>query len=323
MLLLGCLLGFAGCERVGDRISEIYDSKLPLDEPVDWWHQLQGGVIAQERPPPPGITDPYPNFSAVPPRPTPTSPADRRALLARLAAQRDATQQLAHEEPVVWPVPGAPTAPQAPPTPASGAAAKAPQTAGAAKSAPPAQTQPQEQDQGIKATIDAASAPPPPAQAVRPAAPAAPPPPAFSAPPQHAQPAAAQAGPAAPIPPLPTGAPPIPELPGVPASTFAPATPRPLPSASFAFAAGSDQLPARAEAALRELASHRSGATIAVSAGGDASSAAPDAQAAALPLALRRTGAITAALIGAGVPPTALRTEAAALGRDGSARLVN
>jgi hypothetical protein len=126
-----------------------------------------------------------------------------------------------------------------------------------------------------------------------------------------------------PVPALPASAPPLPQLPGVPASTFAPATPRPRPSTAFAFAPGSAALPPKAEAALRDLAGRRAGAPIQVRAGGDARSATPDAQAAALPLALQRTGAITALLIAAGVPPPSIRAEAVALGRDGSARLVD
>ena len=110
--VLCCLLCLAGCEKVGDQVSELYDSKLPLDQPEDWWHQLQGGMIAEQRPPPPGVADPYPNLDLVPPRPTPTDAATRRKLLADLAAQRDSTKQAVAQQPIVWPVPGAPTPPQ-------------------------------------------------------------------------------------------------------------------------------------------------------------------------------------------------------------------
>ncbi len=30
----------------------------PLDTPIAWWHNLQGGVIAEQRPPPPGVDAP-------------------------------------------------------------------------------------------------------------------------------------------------------------------------------------------------------------------------------------------------------------------------
>src|SRR3954451_9375076 len=97
MAVLGCLL-LAGCETV----QEAYGSKLTFEQPVDWWHQLQGGEIAAQRPPPPGVTDPYPNLAQVPPRPTPTDAATRRALLAQLATLRDRTKQEAAQEPIVW-----------------------------------------------------------------------------------------------------------------------------------------------------------------------------------------------------------------------------
>ena len=32
--------------------------------PVSWWHDLQGGKIAEERPPPPGADQPYPNLAS-------------------------------------------------------------------------------------------------------------------------------------------------------------------------------------------------------------------------------------------------------------------
>ena len=62
-------------------MEQFYDSKLTLDQPMDWWHQLQGGSIASERPPPPGITDPYPNLARVPAKPVPTDAATRAGLV--------------------------------------------------------------------------------------------------------------------------------------------------------------------------------------------------------------------------------------------------
>ena len=71
----------AGCESV----ERFYDTRLPVGDAVDWWHRQQGGVIASERPPPPGVGDPYPNLATVPARPTPTDAASRRALTGRPA----------------------------------------------------------------------------------------------------------------------------------------------------------------------------------------------------------------------------------------------
>ena len=49
--------------------------------PVSWWHDLQGGKIAEERPPPPGADQPYPNLATVPPKPA----APDRAALTNLS----------------------------------------------------------------------------------------------------------------------------------------------------------------------------------------------------------------------------------------------
>ncbi|MDQ2764542.1 MAG: hypothetical protein M3Y22_14010, partial [Pseudomonadota bacterium] len=45
-------------------------SSLPSSiNPVEWWHGLQGGAIAEQRPPPPGADQPYPNLATVPAKP--------------------------------------------------------------------------------------------------------------------------------------------------------------------------------------------------------------------------------------------------------------
>ncbi|MGI4797589.1 MAG: hypothetical protein ACRYG8_26795, partial [Janthinobacterium lividum] len=119
--MAGCVVWLCGCSG---GIEGFYDSKLSLDNPVDWWHQLQGGPIANERPPPPGITDPYPNLARVPAKPVPTDAATRNGLAAQLAGQRDRARLLAAQDPVVFPPPNSvknPTVASAPP-PASAAA---------------------------------------------------------------------------------------------------------------------------------------------------------------------------------------------------------
>ena len=94
--LLAILL-LAGCGPV----ERLYDSKLSLDTPIDWWHGLQGGRIAAVRPPPPGVADPYPSLSAVPERPVLPDAATRRALAARLIAERDRTRRDGERDPIV------------------------------------------------------------------------------------------------------------------------------------------------------------------------------------------------------------------------------
>jgi len=314
--LLAVLLATAACTRSVERMS---DSRLTLDTPVDWWHDLQGGKIAEVRPPPPGVDDPYPNLSAVPPAPKPTDPATRRALAARLVAERDRTRQEATQDPLVLPAPVASTpaasAPAAPAPPATRLPAPAP-------------------DPGVSvAVLDAATAPPPaetpPPASPSPAAPSPSPaivgasPPAAPAAgalgrPQQSEPAVASG----PIPDLPNDAPPLPQLRGIPVSVNAPPVPRLAPRVSVAFRPGSAALPAGADAALRELAGRRAGAVIAVEAGGDAAGPGAAAQARALPLAWRRAQSMQEALVAAGVPAGSLRIDAAALGRGGEAHLL-
>ncbi len=300
--LAGALLCLAGCGGV----ERFYSSKLPLETPIGWWHDLQGGVIADERPPPPGIADPYPNLASVPARPTPMDPATRRALSTRLAAERDQATRQAAQDPIVPPKP----APAAPALPAGAKASAVPE-------APPPM-----------ARIEAAeSAPPPPA----PPSPAAPPaPPSIQAaaqptPPPRRAAATPNAEPvvSGPVPALPTAVPPLPSLAGIPAATTQPATPRPRPQVDAAFVPGSAVLRPESEAALRQLAARRGGGTVGVLGGGDAGSALPDRQAEALPLAWRRARAIQDTLVAAGVPTAALRVDAAALARGGVARLID
>lgn len=302
-----------GCERV----AQFYDTRLPLDTPMDWWHELQGGQIAEQRPPPPGVTDPFPNFGQVPARPTPTDAATRRALSARLAAERDRTERDGVRNPIVppqaapAPVPAAVRTPPADPGASTAVLDTASATPAPQAAAPPSPAQ----------AAPAAPAPAPPAikQAAAPATPAAPR--ASHAAPAPA-PAASETMVSGPLPELPGAAPPVPILSGIPAATTAPATPRPLPSVSVVFPPGAAALPMSAQAALQALAARRAGGPVQITAGGDAGSGLPEAQAAALPLALRRARAMAEVLTAAGVPAAALRTQAAATGRGGTARLV-
>ena len=68
--------------------------------PVTWWHELQGGQIAEQRPPPPGATDPYPNIASVPDRPAPLDPNIRRTIDQGLVADRANAQHEAAAAPI-------------------------------------------------------------------------------------------------------------------------------------------------------------------------------------------------------------------------------
>ncbi len=291
----------AGCGPV----ERLYDSRLSPDTPIDWWHDLQGGQIATNRPPPPGVDEPYPNLAAVPPRPTPTPPAQRVALAGSLAAERDRARRDMVQDPVGVAAPSA--RPARAPAPA-----------------------PVPDPNASIVVLDGASAPPPP-PAPSPPAPPPPAPPAgrksgrATLPPGTAPAPAGTQTPvvSGPLPDLPGAPPPLPSLPGLPAAPGAPAPAKPLQSVVVAFAPGSADVPVRAEAALRDLAARRANDPVRITAGGEARSASPEAQAAALPLALRRVRAIGAQLVAAGVPATALREEATAIGRGGGASLLH
>lgn len=295
------LLALGGC---ADGLQSYYDSKLPFDTPIDWWHQLQGGVIADERPPPPGVGDPYPNLGEIPKRPTPPDAPTRVALTARLSAERDQTDRAAARDPVGAPV--------AAPTPAARATAATP--AAPVEPAPPPMAR-------IEAAQAHAPAPPPPA-------PPAPPAPAAIQAAASPMPPPRQPGTqfvAGPVPALPTAPPAMPTIAGISAPSGGPGAPVP-PKESIqvdaSFVAGSAVLRPESGVALRRLATRRFGGAVAVLGGGDAASAQLDVQAGALSLAWRRARAMQDVLVAAGVPASAMRVDAAALARGGIVRLL-
>ncbi len=302
----GALAALGGCGSVPASVN-----------PVGWWHDLQGGQIAEQRPPPPGATDPYPNLASVPDRPAPLDPNIRQAINQGLVADRANAQHEAATAPIPDPSSPAAATPPAPP-------------ATAAPSAAPASQAPA----GLSATLAAASAPPaptpPPAPSPAPRAPSAPAgtvplgpqpegstaqmgalPPLPAAPPAPADlpGASPRPPPARPVPPPPAGAPPPPDSLLVP---FAPAAATLAPDAT---------------AAVHDIAVKwsKAGATsgIVIIGYGDAAASDPSVQADALSLALLRAQAIAKALVAQGVPAAAMVTDAQAEGRGAAVRLVN
>jgi outer membrane protein OmpA-like peptidoglycan-associated protein len=311
----------------------------PLPEsvnPVDWWHALEGGRIAEQRPPPPNVDAPYPSLGSVPPIPVPTDPATRARIASGLATDRTNAQFTGETVPAR---PGAAT-------PASG------------RPPPPPPIPPAEADTA-SASLPAASAPPgagaspasPRAAAPRPATLA--PGPATSGPPSDGRTVLAAAPdtgttvapgttgtvatavPAA-LPTLPATPPAAPQIGGVSVPAVTVPTPPPVaPPPPVArptvgatgvlvpFAAGSTAISLEAQNALRSLATRRGAAAVMVTGYGEAPLDDPAAQAAALPLALSRARAIAAVLAASGVPATAVRVDAQADGRGGAARLLN
>ncbi len=261
-LVLGAAFLLAGCSD-------------PLGGPVDLFHDLQGGEIAAQRPPPPGAGLPYPKLASVPGKPVLPAPAFRNGLAAQLLAERDRTERVAADTPlaVVPPVPGAAAA-----VPAAGAGAPV-----------------------AAASLDTAEAGPPAAKGGAPAAVAA-------------GPAVGAGVTLAGAPADAAGAPSMPDAPPAPASfegvLAEPApTPRILPAGTAMpagtqvfFADGSAVLAASQTQALKDFLSHRRRQGIEVVGLGSAASDTPDGQAAAVELALRRARAVAAALEAQHVP---------------------
>src|SRR5262249_7532510 len=71
--------------------------------PVNWWHDLEGGEIAKQRPPPPGSDQPYPNLASVPPKPDAPDRAALENIADALVADRTNAQHLAEAAPLADP----------------------------------------------------------------------------------------------------------------------------------------------------------------------------------------------------------------------------
>ncbi len=313
----------AGCSAVPQSIN-----------PVSWWHDLEGGPIASERPPAPGAADPYPNLATVPAKPAPSDPKQRTALSSALIGDRTNAQYAAAQAPLA-PFPAAtPTAAPPPVRPPNPAPAPPEDTAAPAASA----------------TLEAATAPPLPPQAPPPkpqakqaASPQAKPQTSPAAAPETPPPEAAIMPPGAvagtalddqsAMPPLPDGPPPAPVLRGattmpIPAPlpvapVKPPAPPVARPPITIAFPPGSAILPPDQIGALKTLAGQRGSGSFLVAGFGDTASPDPGAQLAGVQLALARAQAIAFVLTGAGVPASAVTLNAEPSGHGAAARLIN
>ncbi len=320
-------MGLAGCSAVPNLV-----------------HRAEGGQIAKPRQPPPGLTQPYPNLATVPARPPAPDQKALEAISQSLIADRNNASHL------VLPPPPDPSSPAAspslfgvgtvPPPPPPGSpsatlaaaeAAPAQATSASAPASTPAPTAP------APAHPAAVPAPTPsrsvastplgpdvnptgPANVQVPPGPPAPPRLASIAPPLGAPPGATPPVPAAATPPArpaPAASPPPPRIAAAPALPANPATTVDVP-----FPPTSAVLPAASASALRTLAQRRGNRVIAVVGHGDAESTDPAVQSQAVSLGLQRAQAIAQALAADGVPEAAVRLDASANGRGGSARLV-
>ncbi len=285
LLAFGLTLPLAGC-----------GNQNPLMTPVGWWHDLQGGAIASERPPPPGADLPYPKIYTIPPKPELPSNAYRLTVQTQLAQERDDTERLAAHSPII--VQPAPPVPPKPPAASSVAAST----------------------DAASATVPAAEAPPPKA-APAPATPAA----ASDGGPPAGTPLTIAGLPAdeTGLPDVPAAPPPPATFERIPAEPL-PSKPPPLPprtpplGAAVYFRPGDAVLDSSQGETIRNAANRRGNGAIEVVGHGDAQSDTPAAQEAALRLGLQRAQAIAKALEAARVPATKIRISATAFERGAS-----
>jgi outer membrane protein OmpA-like peptidoglycan-associated protein len=267
----------------------------PLDTPVNWWHQLEGGQIAVNRPPPPGADQPYPYLGTMPKKPQVPSASFRETVQTRLTEQRDDTERLAARTPIVLP---APTAPPPPPK---------------ASSLPSTET--------ANASLPGAEAPP---VKTAPAPSSADGPAADTSVTIAGTPLGRDEGP-----PIPDAPPPPPTFEGVPAEP-APRPPPPLPAHTplklagdtVLFAPGDATLDPSQTETLKDVAERRAHGQIAIEGHGETKADSPGAQADALSLGLKRAQAIATKLATLNVPKDKIQLSATAFGRDASVRLI-
>jgi hypothetical protein len=294
----------------------------PLNRPIAWWHDLQGGAIAEQRPPPPGVGLPYPKLVTVPAKPKLPTPAYRDSLEEQLLAERDRTERVAAHVPVEPPQLG-------PPSPS------------AARPAPKAETPepgaPEAEEAGVATQTPPAAGAPAAAPTVQASLPMA------DAPPRPPTKPAAPAGPAADAPVFLVGAEPqdpedasIPQVPPAPA-TFegvaaepAPAPPPPTPAHLPAALRGTDILFLPGEAilrqsqmeTLRQIVNERKKRRLEVTGLGEAVSDSPDGQAAAIDLALKRAKSVADGFVALHVPKDAIVLAAYAFGRGAEVKML-
>lgn len=295
-ILAAVLCGLTGCAH-----------KDAVDTTVDWWHGFEGGVIARERPPPPGAHAPYPHVGLTPTtNPEMPSPAARTALTERLQAQRNYGQLMAAQDGVL---PGGASAKSAPATKsanpsAPSAAASHDTTSAASPKQPPdhdasgngssmsvsaPSTQPSTREIGMPAVTE--FAPPP----IRPGE----------------------------LPQIGTRPPPAPRFPGfdIPEDALLPDRPGPAFDLSephgtlIRFAQSSDQLMPGQDGTISDALKNRTRhGAVYVTGFGDAASLTPDDQAASLRLALLRARVLAQTIILRGVPADSIHIAARAYG---------
>lgn len=302
-----------------------------VDTTVDWYHQHEGGVIAQQRPPAPGQFEAYPRVGLTPTTPPELpSPELRQAITNNLIASRNLTMRTVAQNGTLTPV--------IPPPPSAKPASTAQgETKGTAQA--PASTSPQTATStpvpagGMGAILDAADssstptgtpsgAPPSPASASKPNTSTAVPEAEMAMPEFRGDGAVVATSVTQPLPPIPAAPPAAPSIPGFSpprdATMMEPIRPdydiAPKDGTLIGFLPGSDQLKPAQDGALNKLVNARRGGTLFLHCSGETVSLSPADQTQAVELGLLRGRTLTDALIKKGVPPSALHVTSSAFG---------
>ncbi|MGD0432854.1 MAG: OmpA family protein [Acetobacteraceae bacterium] len=291
--------------------------------PEAWWHDSIGGKISEQRPPPPGDKDPYPNLATVPPKPATASTAAWTQMTAGLTTDRLNALQAAALAPIPTGSPPAPSSATLAAPPGAGASQGAPAASAslAGVTAPPAasgtapnpQVSPGSKAPGASTKSGASTQ----FLAVPATIPAVPP----------IGPGTAQRVANGQLPALPTDEPARPGVAPPPPPPAVPITATPPPAAPVQgmevdFDRGSAALNDAALAEVKTIAGIRGDDGVAVTGYGDATTADAGAQSNAVALGLSRAQNLATALVARGVPYARLRLNAEASGRGASLRLL-
>ncbi|POF63691.1 hypothetical protein CFR73_03915 [Novacetimonas maltaceti] len=260
-----------------------------VDTLTDWYHNHQGGVIGQQRPPPPGAHDPYPRVG-LGPREAPAMPSQdlRDDITTDLTEQRSLIHR---EDATMGPIPSVADVPPPPVAPAGGTQSAS--FAAAASPAPAGTSRPAREEDTTIAMPEVSTTLPGDAQI------------------------------------LPTTLPALAKAPPEPVTIAGIGTigtnegvSRPLPDyqlgndqgRAIGFEPGSDQMRPGQARALSDIVNGRGDGTIVINGYGDATTASAQGQAQAMSLAILRTRTLAHALVAQGVPESAIRLHAGAFG---------
>ncbi|KAA8384530.1 hypothetical protein ACJRO0_08580 [Acetobacter oryzifermentans] len=310
--------------------------KDAVDGTLSWVQHMRGGVIASQRPPPPGIYDPYPHVGLTPTQaPEMPSPQDRALVTQGLIRERNlAYRTVAANGSIIPNIPPPPSATAQPPAKAAPSAASSPQQNGAAQDGSQQASLPE----GVSGAIMDAADSSPNQNTQNAASPTG----KASSTDSHAnkaqdktaeaepevgmpavRPKAAQTEiPASDIPQIPDGPPTAPSFPGfdVPSDAHVPDTIKPnydlvdVKGTSFHFVPQSDVLSSGQENTLSKLKADHPNGPFFIRGFGNALSLSAQDQSDAVKLGILRAQRLATALVNLGVPSSSIHVRGDAFG---------